>query len=81
MAAMREEFSELNLTFSIGGQISFDLFPTVRASSPLMSFCCRRCCERLLFCMSALSPLAVTVAAGVAVAVGVALFLFPCMGR
>ena len=29
---MREEFSDLDLTFSIGGQISFDLFPTVRAS-------------------------------------------------
>nr|AIW04131.1 phosphomannomutase [Saccharina japonica]AUN86412.1 phosphomannomutase [Saccharina japonica] len=28
VAAMREEFADLNLTFSIGGQISFDLFPT-----------------------------------------------------
>lgn len=26
---MREEFSDMDLTFSIGGQISFDLFPTV----------------------------------------------------
>ncbi|CAM9375443.1 unnamed protein product [Ectocarpus sp. 8 AP-2014] len=26
--AMRTEFADLNLTFSIGGQISFDLFPT-----------------------------------------------------
>jgi len=25
---MREEFKDLNLTFSIGGQISFDVFPT-----------------------------------------------------
>jgi phosphomannomutase len=25
--AMRKEFSELNLTYSIGGQISFDVFP------------------------------------------------------
>ncbi|CAM9309347.1 unnamed protein product [Choristocarpus tenellus] len=25
---MKEEFADLNLTFSIGGQISFDLFPT-----------------------------------------------------
>ncbi|CAM9752258.1 unnamed protein product, partial [Ectocarpus sp. 12 AP-2014] len=25
--AMRAEFADLNLTFSIGGQISFDLFP------------------------------------------------------
>lgn len=40
---MREEFSDLNLTFSIGGQISFDLFPTVRALSPIIYtnyFCC-----------------------------------------
>ncbi|CAM9726346.1 unnamed protein product [Chrysoparadoxa australica] len=28
VAAMREKFGHLNLTFSIGGQISFDLFPT-----------------------------------------------------
>lgn len=27
--AMRKEFADMNLTFSIGGQISFDLFPTV----------------------------------------------------
>jgi len=26
--AMKKEFAELNLTFSIGGQISFDVFPT-----------------------------------------------------
>jgi len=26
--AMREKFAHLNLTFSIGGQISFDMFPT-----------------------------------------------------
>ncbi|WP_411015755.1 HAD-IIB family hydrolase, partial [Salmonella sp. s36468] len=26
--AMRAEFADLDLTFSIGGQISFDLFPT-----------------------------------------------------
>ena len=25
---MREKFKDLNLTFSIGGQISFDMFPT-----------------------------------------------------
>jgi Eukaryotic phosphomannomutase len=29
IAAMREEFKHLDLTYSIGGQISFDLFPTV----------------------------------------------------
>jgi len=28
VAAMKKEFSDLNLTFSIGGQISFDVFPT-----------------------------------------------------
>jgi len=28
VAAMQEEFKDLNLTFSIGGQISFDVFPT-----------------------------------------------------
>merc|ERR1711972_958942 len=28
VAKMKEEFADLNLTYSIGGQISFDLFPT-----------------------------------------------------
>ena len=28
VAAMREEFKDLDLTYSIGGQISFDVFPT-----------------------------------------------------
>jgi len=28
VAAMKKEFSDLNLTYSIGGQISFDVFPT-----------------------------------------------------
>lgn len=28
VAAMRTEFADLDLTFSIGGQISFDVFPT-----------------------------------------------------
>ena len=27
VAAMKKEFADLNLTFSIGGQISFDVFP------------------------------------------------------
>ena len=27
VAAMKTEFADLNLTFSIGGQISFDVFP------------------------------------------------------
>jgi len=27
---MREEFADLNLTYSIGGQISFDVFPQVQ---------------------------------------------------
>jgi phosphomannomutase len=28
VAAMKKEFADLDLTYSIGGQISFDLFPT-----------------------------------------------------
>jgi phosphomannomutase len=28
VAAMRKEFSDLDMTYSIGGQISFDVFPT-----------------------------------------------------
>jgi phosphomannomutase len=28
--ALRREFADYNLTFSIGGQISFDVFPAVR---------------------------------------------------
>merc|ERR1712003_285782 len=28
VAAMKREFADLNLTYSIGGQISFDVFPT-----------------------------------------------------
>lgn len=28
VAAMRQEFADLDLTYSIGGQISFDCFPT-----------------------------------------------------
>jgi len=27
VARMKEEFADLKLTFSIGGQISFDVFP------------------------------------------------------
>jgi phosphomannomutase len=27
VAKLKEEFADYNLTFSIGGQISFDLFP------------------------------------------------------
>ena len=30
VAALREKFADLNLTYSIGGQISFDVFPAVR---------------------------------------------------
>lgn len=29
VAKMRVEFADLNLTYSIGGQISFDIFPKV----------------------------------------------------
>lgn len=28
MAALREKFSDYGLTYSVGGQISFDVFPT-----------------------------------------------------
>lgn len=28
VAAMKEEFKDLDMTYSIGGQISFDVFPT-----------------------------------------------------
>ena len=28
VAAMKKEFSDLDMTYSIGGQISFDVFPT-----------------------------------------------------
>ena len=28
VTAMKKEFADLNLTYSIGGQISFDVFPT-----------------------------------------------------
>jgi hypothetical protein len=30
---LRKEFADYNLTYSIGGQISFDVFPQVRCSS------------------------------------------------
>lgn len=36
--AMRAEFADLDLTFSIGGQISFDLFPTVRVPVCFLPF-------------------------------------------
>lgn len=28
VAKMKEEFADLNMTYSIGGQISFDVFPS-----------------------------------------------------
>ena len=34
VAAMRERFKDFGLTFSIGGQISFDAFPNVRPEQP-----------------------------------------------
>ena len=30
MGILREKFADLNLVYSIGGQISFDVFPQVR---------------------------------------------------
>ncbi len=36
--ALRTEFAHLDLTFSIGGQISFDVFPRVRLqAAPLLT--------------------------------------------
>ena len=32
IAKLKEEFADLDLTYSIGGQISFDVFPKVRAA-------------------------------------------------
>jgi Eukaryotic phosphomannomutase len=50
IAALREEFNHLDLTYSIGGQISFDLFPTV--STHYSHMCAynlhtvHRCCSK-----------------------------------
>ena len=33
MAKLKEEFADLGLTYSIGGQISFDVFPKVSVAS------------------------------------------------
>ena len=38
---LRAEFAEYNLTYSIGGQISFDVFPQVRARADMAS--CAAC--------------------------------------
>ena len=32
IAKLKKEFADLDLTYSIGGQISFDVFPKVRAA-------------------------------------------------
>jgi phosphomannomutase len=34
---LRREFADMDLTFSIGGQISFDVFPRVGGTLPLFS--------------------------------------------
>ena len=34
---LKEKFADLNLTYSIGGQISFDVFPAVRVASHHLS--------------------------------------------
>jgi hypothetical protein len=39
---LRAEFAEYNLTYSIGGQISFDVFPQVRARVPCGQLRCRQ---------------------------------------
>jgi hypothetical protein len=35
IAALKEKFGHLGLTYSIGGQISFDVFPTGESSAVL----------------------------------------------
>ena len=37
VAKLKEEFADLDLTYSIGGQISFDVFPKVRVYPCLVS--------------------------------------------
>ena len=44
VAAMKEEFADLNLTYSIGGQISFDLFPTGWDKTYCLRFLSRYVC-------------------------------------
>eukprot|EP00882_Tetradesmus_deserticola_P014914 GHRQ01015870.1.p1 GENE.GHRQ01015870.1~~GHRQ01015870.1.p1 ORF type:complete len:122 (-),score=18.47 GHRQ01015870.1:51-416(-) len=45
---LKKEFADYGLTYSIGGQISFDVFPQVRCSSstciPLRGSCKRAAC-------------------------------------
>lgn len=38
--ALKEKFGHLGLTYSIGGQISFDVFPTGQSIPP---FCLKMC--------------------------------------
>ena len=42
MGILEERFGHLNLTFSIGGQISFDVMPKVRGHAQVKSRFCRR---------------------------------------
>ena len=47
IAKLKEEFADLDLTYSIGGQISFDVFPKVRAlhGRHLARLTAKACCE------------------------------------
>jgi phosphomannomutase len=46
VSAMRKEFADFNLTFSIGGQISFDVFPNGWDKTYCLKFLSR--CEEML---------------------------------
>ena len=58
VAKLREEFADLNLTYSIGGQISFDVFPKVcppcLTQPPLPNL--HALVPQLSLCPEALSP-------------------------
>lgn len=41
--ALKAKFSDYNLTYSIGGQISFDVFPQVRLTQCVKQGCSKRC--------------------------------------
>jgi phosphomannomutase len=50
VSAMRKEFADFNLTFSIGGQISFDVFPNGWDKTYCLKFLSR--CEEIIIIRS-----------------------------
>lgn len=52
VSAMRNEFADFNLTFSIGGQISFDVFPKGWDKTYCLNFLsrCENILRKLFFC-------------------------------